>query len=55
MLEVRVTFNITTYSTNAVTADHNEPIYCIGYNHVTSKAERNMSKILIYVRGKNNF
>ena len=55
MLEVRVNFNITTYSTNAVTSDHNEPIYCIGYNNVTSKAERVVSKILICVRGNNNF
>ena len=46
----------TTYSLNASNADHNEPIYCIGYNDVTSASERPVSnKPVLYVRGKNHF
>ena len=45
----------TTYSLNASNADHNEPIYCKGYNNVTSDTERPLSKKpVLYVRGKNH-
>ena len=43
MLEVRITFKSTTYSLNAVNADHNETVYCIGYNYVTAASERPVS------------
>ena len=55
MLEARITFKSTTYSLNAVNADHNEPIYCMGYNYVTSVSERSMSSVICYVRNKNLF
>ena len=56
MLEVRITFKSTTYSLNAVNADHNETVYCIGYNYVTAASERPVSyKPVLYVRGKNHF
>ena len=46
----------TTYSLNAVNADHNKPIYCKGYNNVTLDTERPVSnKPVLYVRGKNHF
>ena len=46
----------TTYSLNALNTDHNEPIYCIGYNDVTSDTERPVSnKPVLYVRGRTNF
>ena len=46
----------TTYSLNAVNADHNKPIYCKGYNNVTSASEIPVSyKPVLYVRGKNHF
>ena len=46
----------TTYSLNAVNADHNETVYCIGYNYVTAASERPVSyKPVLYVRGKNHF
>ena len=46
----------TTYRLNTVNTDHNEPIYCIGYNDVTLASERPVSnKPVLYVRGKNHF
>ena len=46
----------TTFSLNAVNADHNKPIYCIGYNDVTSDTESPVSnKPVLFVRGKNHF
>ena len=48
MFEVRIAFNSTTYSLNAVNTDHNEPIYCIRYN-VTIEYERVVLDVLIYL------